>query len=237
MIYEAIILAGGLGTRLRDAVPDKPKPMAPVDGKPFLEYLLLQLKDHEVENVILSVGYKWRTILTYFGSRWNGMNLTYAIEHEPMGTGGGIFLAAQHAKFKRYFILNGDSYFNVPLRELEKQHVTSGAMLSLALKPMKDFERYGTVETDKTGKISAFHEKRPCEKGLINAGVYVMEAKAWKSMTLPQKFSFEKEVLEGYCNKLPFFGFPYKKDFIDIGIPEDYARAKTIMKKSRKKAI
>src|SRR5258706_8386355 len=141
VIKTAIILAGGFGTRLQSVVKDLPKPMAPVAGKPFLEYLLQYLSVQGIEKSILSVGYKWETIKNYFGDSFGEMKLEYSVEKEPLGTGGAILKAVQSFNEKEFFILNGDSFFSISLPELNTRHNNKNANLSIALRSMTNFDR------------------------------------------------------------------------------------------------
>ena len=225
---EVIILAGGLGTRLRSVVKDVPKCMAPVAGKPFLWYLLRYLTRFDVNRVILSVGYLREVIFEWIDEVRDTFpfEFDYAVEEEPLGTGGGIKLALGKAESDNIVILNGDTFFDVDLNQLMLQHRDSKAEVTLALKPMKDFDRYGQVLT--VGDyISQFIEKKQCDEGDINGGVYVIRRATKLMDDLPRKFSFEKEVLEKNTGSRILAGFRHKGYFIDIGIPEDYSRAET----------
>jgi D-glycero-alpha-D-manno-heptose 1-phosphate guanylyltransferase len=232
-----IILAGGLGTRLRSVVSDMPKPMAPVKGKPFLHYLLTSLARQGIKDVILSVGYQWRVINEYFGSQYLGLSIQYSIESEPLGTGGGIKLAMNQVQSDA-FILNGDTMFDIELEALYGFYYSKSALLALALQPMQEIERYGTVALNENSRITKFIEKQPLAHGLINGGVYVASSKLFAAIEgmnnkpLPDKFSFEKEVLESGVAALPYYGLIAQKGsyFIDIGIPSDYERAQQEMK-------
>jgi D-glycero-alpha-D-manno-heptose 1-phosphate guanylyltransferase len=229
MLYpeEAIILAGGMGTRLASVVSDVPKPMAPVAGRPFLEYIFPMLKRAGVRKVVLSVGHKWEVIYAHFGNSWLGMDIEYAVETVPLGTGGGIKLAFEKTQSEQVLVLNGDTLFLHGLGMFWEtyQLFNPGAIISLALKEMKDFDRYGTVELYKNKRIKAFREKQACESGLINAGVYIIDRSLWSMVDVPEKFSFEKDILERYVRKLRFDGYKFEGYFIDIGIPEDFAKA------------
>ncbi|MFN8397960.1 MAG: nucleotidyltransferase family protein [Bacteroidia bacterium] len=222
---EAILLAGGMGTRLRSVVTDLPKPMAPVAGKPFLEHLFPSLKAAGIEHAVLSVGYKWEVIEAHFGREFMGISLDYAVEEQPLGTGGGIKLAFEKTTEQHVMVLNGDTLFRIDLAEHWRRHVTGGGLVSLALKPMRDFDRYGTVELGADERILAFKEKQPLKEGLINAGIYAMDRGIWGKLDLPERFSFEQDVLERQVGRLNFKGFVQDGYFIDIGIPEDYAKA------------
>jgi D-glycero-alpha-D-manno-heptose 1-phosphate guanylyltransferase len=223
---EIIILAGGLGTRLRSVVKDVPKCMAPVADRPFLAYLLQWLLQFEVDRVILSVGYLRDVIKEWMASHPNDypFEISYAVEEEPLGTGGGIRLAMEQVKGKEAVILNGDTFFDVNLNQFIQEHHTHNALLSMALKPMRAFDRYGAVESEK-GIVRAFKEKQYCAEGEINGGVYLLNKENPFFDALPAKFSFETDILHPYCKHGAICGSTYDGYFIDIGIPEDYQRA------------
>lgn len=226
---EVIILAGGLGTRLRSVVSEVPKCMAPVAGKPFLWYLLKYLARFDVNRVVLSVGYLREVIFKWIEEVKDEFpfEFDYAIEEEPLGTGGGIKLAMSKVKGNEAVILNGDTFFDVDLNQLVAVHHSQPwAKISLALKPMKDFDRYGTVITDEAGRIIRFNEKQPCKEGTINGGVYVINKDESIYEDLPRMFSFETEVLQKLCGELGcLYGVEQNDYFIDIGVPIDYKKA------------
>ena len=226
MVKEAIVLAGGLGTRLREVVKDVPKPMADVNGRPFLEYLLTFLNRHRIEKVVLSVGYKYEVIRNYFGKSFLDMEILYSIETKPLGTGGGIKKSLTLVDSNDTFIVNGDTFFNVDLDKLFSFHKEKSAVLSIALKPLKHFDRYGSVEINEDGRIVGFKEKKYHESGLINGGIYLLNKEFLMNLELEEKFSFEKDLLEKYYIYYPFYGMKFGGYFIDIGIPEDYEKFK-----------
>ena len=216
---EAIILAGGLGTRLRSVVSEVPKCMAPVAGKPFLEYVLEWLSRYDIDHVVLSVGYLKEVIFQYVESRSWPFEISYAIEEEPLGTGGGIRLALSRCRGDHVYVLNGDTFFNVDLDALP-----FAAPVTLALKPMRDFDRYGAVDWD--GElVTGFREKEACAEGLINGGVYAIDRSQLDLALYPKRFSFEQELLVPLSRLKLVSGRVQEGYFIDIGIPEDYARA------------
>ena len=231
MVKEVIILAGGLGTRLRKVIKDIPKPMADIDGKPFLEYLLYFLSKQGMERVILSVGYKSEVIMKYFGNSFLGMELLYSVEMEPLGTGGAIKKSLTFAKNNDVFIVNGDTFFKIDLNLFFLFYRRKQTVLSVALRPMRNFDRYGIVMLDRDKRIIGFREKKYHKIGLINAGTYLLNKNYFLSLSLPEKFSFEKDFIERYYTELPFYGFEHNGYFIDIGIPEDYEECKRMLKK------
>ena len=216
---EAVILAGGLGTRLRSVVSEVPKCMAPVDGKPFLQYMLEWLSRFDVSHVVLSVDYLREVIFAFIDSREWPFEISYAVEEEPLGTGGGIRLALTKCREDRVIVLNGDTFFNVDLKAL-----TFAAPVTLALKPMRDFDRYGAVDLA-GGLVTGFHEKTACTEGLINGGVYALVRSRLDLAFYPGRFSFEKDLLEPLAAARLVAGQVQEGYFIDIGIPEDYTRA------------
>jgi len=231
MIKEAIILAGGLGTRLRKVVKDIPKPMAEINGRPFLVYLLKYLSLQGIEKVILSVGYKHEVIINYFGSNFENLKLIYSIEEAPLGTGGAIKKSLNYLDSEEALILNGDTLFEVNLHKFYNLYKTYNTYLSIALKKVKNPDRYGIIEIDKNFKIKKFYEKGIQKKeGLINGGIYFLNKVFFASLKMPNFFSFERDFLEKYYQNYDFYGFPCEGYFIDIGIPEDYEKAKEELK-------
>jgi D-glycero-alpha-D-manno-heptose 1-phosphate guanylyltransferase len=222
---EVIILAGGIGSRLQSVVADVPKPMADVAGRPFLEYLLEHAARHGVTRAILAVGYKYEVIQQHFGAKFHGVEIAYSIERERLGTGGCIRLALPLVRTDNFFVLNGDSFFAAPLNQLMTAHMSNGWDMSVALKPMPEAGRYGTVETDQAHRIIAWREKSATRPGDINAGVYAVKKTFIESLNMPASFSLERDVMEPKAMQYQFGGVRFDSYFIDIGIPEDYARA------------
>jgi D-glycero-alpha-D-manno-heptose 1-phosphate guanylyltransferase len=225
MIKQAIILAGGLGTRLRSVVSELPKCMAPVAGKPFLHYVIAHLQKEGIQNFIFSVGYKSESIISFVKENLPGTDFQFSIEDEPLGTGGAIQLAIEKSIEKNILVCNGDTLFNVHVNELNNFHVQHDSDCTLCLKPMNSFDRYGVVELDNDNLIISFKEKHFYENGLINGGVYALNTKSFLNKNLPEKFSFEKDYLEKFVDERKMYGLIQNEYFIDIGIPEDYERA------------
>jgi len=227
MIKEAIILAGGLGTRLRSVVSSVPKCMAPVAGNPFLHFVIEFLLEQGIDKIVFSVGYKSEAIIKYVNEQYPKLNAQFSIEEEPLGTGGAVKLACSKATEKNVLIMNGDTLFKIDVQNLMAFHTTHGADCTLTLKPMQHFNRYGVVELNNDNRIASFKEKQQYEFGLINGGIYALNVAGFLQEALPQKFSFEKDYLEQYFEKRKMYGDVQDKYFIDIGIPEDFERAQT----------
>lgn len=221
---EAIILAGGKGTRLAGVVPNLPKPMAPIAGHPFLRYLLQSLKQQGFTRVILSIGHLAAEIRNGF-AHWDGpLEIVFCEEKEPLGTGGAIRAAMRMAQSESIFVLNGDTFATVDYAAMQQQHIAEASALSLALMPVPDTARYGAVQVDGT-HVLGFSEKGRTGPGYINAGVYLMQRNLLETLHLPERFSFEEQVLMQHLHDLHPSAFLANGYFIDIGIPEDYARA------------
>jgi len=230
MIKEAVILAGGLGTRLKSVIKDIPKPMAEICRRPFLSYILDYLNNQGIKRVILSVGYKWKVIKDFFGSQYKNLELEYAIEDKPLGTGGGLKNALKYVCKEEVFVLNGDTFFDIDLNLFYNLHKSKNSKLSIALKKTENTERYGIVEIDENNRIVSFLEKKKGGSGFINGGIYLLNKKFFNAVMQENNFSLEKDFLERYFREYEFFGFPFDGLFVDIGIPEDYEKAKNYLK-------
>lgn len=230
MLTEAIILAGGLGTRLQQAVPELPKCLAPVNGRPFIQYVVDHLVGQGIDRIILSLGHRSEQVMDYFDTHPQAVPMAYAIEEEPLGTGGGIKFSLRYAGTEQVLIVNGDTLCKADIRQLGTEHKHYRAVCTLSLKPMQQFSRYGSVLLDEENHITRFREKAYCEEGLINTGVYVVDKERFSQNNFPEKFSFEKDFLERYCPEGIIYGFIQDEYFIDIGIPEDYEKAQVELK-------
>lgn len=222
---EAIVLAGGLGTRLRHVVSEVPKPMAPIAGRPFLEILLTFLAQAHFTRVVLSIGFMSKKIIAHFGGCYAGMELVYEVEPHPLGTGGAIRVALSRCLSDHVFVFNGDTYLEVEVDRVEcLWHAHRNPIV--VVREVSDTARFGRVEI--TGpRITAFREKGESGAGLINGGCYVLPSHALDAFPLGQNFSFETEYLGKEVSRTPFTAFITHGRFIDIGVPEDYARAQT----------
>ena len=226
VVKEAIILAGGFGTRLQGVVKDLPKPMAPVNDRPFLTYILDYLIEYQYTKVILSVGYLHEKIEEYFGNQYKTLEIDYAVESEPLGTGGGILFAMSKCVTDNVLVINGDTMFKVDLDAFERFHREKEGLLSIVLREVEDVSRYGSVVIGNDNLIALFAEKMASSgRGFINGGVYLINQKLFEKYPQPQKFSFEKDLMTKFYTQELFYAMPSDGYFIDIGIPEDYARA------------
>lgn len=226
---QAVILAGGLGTRVKNITEDKiPKVMLPIKGKPFLLYILDYLKTQNIKSVILCVGFKKEIIEDYFeDGRKYGLNLIYSKEENPLGTAGALKNAERFISGNRFLLLNGDTLFKVDLNELLQFHSFKKAKITVALKYLENTYRYGRVELNSDNAITKFIEKSIHKKGIVNGGVYVIEKDA---LGLIKEFpsSFEKDILPMLIN-IGLYGKVFENYFIDIGIPDDYKKARADM--------
>lgn len=230
---EAIILAGGMGTRLREVVADVPKPMALVGGKPFLWHILGWLAKFNCSRIIISSGYKSETISDFFGDSFNGIPLDYAVEEKALGTGGAVKFSLERTASEDVLIVNGDTWFPVDLEEFISFHRNAESHFTIALKRMKDFSRYGSVDCS-GNRILRFNEKKFCSDGLINGGIYLMNRHFLDRFRLPDVFSLEKDLLEAAAGEGILRCLEFSEPFIDIGIPEDFRKAQTMF---RRKAL
>jgi len=226
---QAIVLAGGLGTRLRSVVSDLPKPMAAVAERPFLAYVLDQLAAAGFSSVVLAVGYRHEAIRAYFGTSYRGVAVTYSVETEPLGTGGAIRLACDKVRAGEVFVLNGDTYLGLDYRAMLNAHRKSTALLTIAVWEVTDVARFGALEID-CGIVRGFREKGRSGAGWINAGTYVLGEEVRARLQRWGTFSFEQQLLMPQVEELRPLAFPACGPFVDIGIPEDYARAVGLLK-------
>ncbi|MCD6068756.1 MAG: hypothetical protein K0S33_3582 [Bacteroidetes bacterium] len=227
MVKEAIILAGGFGTRLQSVVSDLPKPMAPVNGRPFLEYLFDYLVHSGVKSIVLSIGHKGEMISDeYSKGKWKKAKILFSQEDAPLGTGGAIALAMHQCKSEEVLVLNGDSFFDVDLLDLTARHSASHAQHSIALRRVENASRYGAVELDESRIISFKEKNEGIQPGLINGGIYILNRPVYLKTTQGKtNFSIERDFFEKELQRQAICGFEYKGKFIDIGTPEDFTRA------------
>jgi len=227
---EAIILVGGLGTRLRSVVDNLPKAMAPVNGRPFLTYLLDGLIAARFDAAILAVGYMSEKIREHFGDRYRSLPLRYSVETEPLGTGGAIKLAMAHVSTSTVFVANGDTYLELDYGAMLVAHQRASSGLTIAVQTVAEAGRYGALDIE-AGHIRGFLEKGRSGPGPINAGVYLLARELLDRYPLPPAFSFETELLMPHVKEIAPLAFRTEGIFIDIGVPEDYARAQILFRR------
>lgn len=226
---EAVILAGGLGTRLRSVVADVPKVLVPVGNRPFLNIILTDFKRKGISRIVLAVSYLREQIINYVENSDFGLQIDFSVEEQPLGTGGAIKRACELCTAENFFVINGDTFFDVDLPGMMKFSRVHNADITVAAKKMFNFDRYGTLKID-NDSITEIKEKIPCEVGYINGGIYCLRRDF--ILSIPQeKFSFEKDILEKSYALKNVCAFVSDGYFIDIGVPEDYKRAKAELAK------
>lgn len=218
---KAVILAGGAGTRLREIIKDVPKPMSPIAGKPFLEYLLLQLIRQGISDIIISTGYKGDVIESYFGNgeKWNA-RLTYSKENKPLGTAGALKKAARLIDDDDFIAMNGDSFLDLNFNDFISFHKKQNAIATIGLICVNDISRYGMVEIDGKGEIIRFTEKNTGKHGFVNGGVYIFKREIVENIPAGT-VSLENTVLPALIGH-GLYGLMVKGFFVDIGVPNDY---------------
>jgi D-glycero-alpha-D-manno-heptose 1-phosphate guanylyltransferase len=224
-LNEVIILAGGKGTRIQAVLNDLPKCLAPINGHPFLFYLINYLNNNGIKKYIFSLGYNSKKIIDYVENFHCELDYEFVIESFPLFTGGAIREAIDSCVSENILIINADTLFEIDIQLLFKYHIKNRSDCTIALKMMTNFERYGVVNISDKNRILSFKEKKYYEQGLINGGIYILNITNFKKHIFDESFSFEKEYLEKYVNTDQFYGFVYDHYFIDIGVPEDYYKA------------
>lgn len=227
----AIILAGGLGTRLRTVVSDRPKVLAPVAGRPFVTYLLDQLRDAGISDIVLSTGYLAEQFETIIGQCYGDQAIRYCHEESPLGTGGAVKLAGRMVQRDCVLVMNGDSYTDVDLADLVGGHQQQGQDASLLLVSVDDASRYGTVKVGVDGRVVEFLEKQTITGGgLINSGIYVLGKYLLEEIP-DGKCSLETDVLPNWLRRWQVRAYITQNPFIDIGIPKAYERSHRFMRR------
>jgi len=224
MITEAIILAGGMGTRLQPVVGELPKCLAPVAGRPFLSYLLDSSKKQGIKKFIFALGHKSDQIESFVKKSLPEGSYSFSVEEQPLGTGGAIYKACTLAAGRNVIVLNADTFFGIMYSNLTIIHELRKADCTLALKPMQAFDRYGAVEIERQ-VVTGFGEKKFHKDGLINGGVYALSVASFLQKSFPANFSFERDYLEKNYRSGKFLAMVSDAYFVDIGVPEDYQRA------------
>lgn len=237
----AIVLAGGLGTRLRSAVPDLPKPMAPVDGRPFLEHLLGHWIGQGVGHFVLSVGYRREAIIRHFGSRWQGARIDYAVEEQPLGTGGALLLAASLPRpqpDERFLLLNGDTWFDVSLPRLMAFAQSRDADWCFAMFPATEPGRFMGMRVADDGRVLALRHDDQRIGRPANGGVCLVHPRLIAGLHPGgQPMSLDDDLLPAWLDAgRRCFGLSCDGAFIDIGVPDDFRRAAVVLPPSRAQA-
>lgn len=229
---EALILAGGLGTRLQPVVADRPKPIAEVAGRPFLERLLHQLSRHGYRRAVLCVGYKAEQIEAELGDAYGPLALAYSFEDKPLGTGGALRQAVNMVEATHVLAMNGDSFCDMDLDAFSAVHTSQRAMATIATVHREDRSRSGAVEMAATGRITVF-AGRPVmpTPGLINAGVYMLRRELLLAIPAGRFVSLEDKVFPQLAQRDELFGYRVDADFIDIGTPDSYQAAQDFFSK------
>jgi D-glycero-alpha-D-manno-heptose 1-phosphate guanylyltransferase len=236
---QVVILCGGLGTRLRPAVPHLPKSLAPVAGRPFLDYILSGIAAASMRNVLLCTGHYGDAVEQHYAGSTasrHGLRIDYSREQESLGTAGALCNARRSIRSNPFLVINGDSLLEINFQEFVAWHLASGAVATLALTRVADSRRYGSVVLEANGEIRRFAEKvEPTPNGfgregaLINAGVYALDRSVLDAIpSSPPMISFEKDIFPTLIGR-GLFGFVTTGFFIDIGVPGEYQRAQTVI--------
>lgn len=230
---SAVILAGGLGTRLRSIVPDLPKPMAPINGRPFLEHQMRYWIGQGINHFVLSVGYRSQIISDYFGTQFEGASLDYVTEESPLGTGGGLILASKKvSQHEKFLLLNGDTYFEVELKNLISFSDKANADWCFSLFRTGEVGRYLGMNISPNGQIVSLQADASSSEILANGGVYLVNPRALSTLQLVSgdKVSLEEDIFPAAMTLgQRFFGIEFRNIFIDIGVPDDYLRASSVI--------
>lgn len=230
---QAVILAGGKGTRLRAEVPDLPKPLAPINGRPFLEYQMSYWVGQGVDRFVLSVGYKAEKVIETVGSRFGGVPVIYAVEDRPLGTGGALLLAMQQLRTDEAFlVLNGDTYFDLPLSDLRRAHDTRKSDWTLGLFRTTDARRYLGVGLGEGDRLISLVAPTIEKEVWANGGVYMISPGTLEPIVdrFKGEVSLEGEIIPALLEqKSAMYGCRHEGRFIDIGVPADYRRAADVL--------
>lgn len=222
---SGVILAGGLGIRLRPVIPDHPKVLAPIHGRPFITILLDQLRAVGINRIILCTGYKAGIVKDRIGEKYKNVNILYSEESQPLGTGGAIKLAQGKISSEIFVVMNGDSYVNAKLSRFFDWFESAEHAAAIYLTKVNNIKRYGHIVTSKDGEVEKFIEKgSSCGPGWINAGIYMLNKKLFKSIPEAKSFSLENHFFPSLIGK-GLYGYQYKTEFIDIGTPESFFKA------------
>ncbi|MBL6996797.1 nucleotidyltransferase family protein [Desulfobacula sp.] len=222
-----VILAGGLGTRLRDTLPDRPKVMGEINGRPFISFLLDQLYDAKIKKVVLCTGYMAKFVESLLGDTYKDLEIIYSMEHKPLGTGGALKLAGQYLDGDSALVMNGDSFVECDVQRLLSWHVKKKASVSIVLACVDNVSRFGSIKINTGNEVTRFVEKgNVSDAGLINAGVYLMQPEAVDAIPCEKPFSLEKQYFPSLVGS-GLYGYQTSGRFIDIGTPESFVKAQS----------
>lgn len=236
MKLQGIILAGGLGTRLRKSVPTLPKPMAPVAGRPFLSWLLDYLEEVGFDHIVLSIGYLGETVKEYFGNHYRSIDIEYSVESSPLGTGGATLGAIDKCRGNPFFVINGDTFLAHDYVAMHAHHLSTRATFTMAVRDVADVSRYGRIVlTD--GKLISLEEKSAAGPGWVNTGVYLFDRSFFENLHMAAPCSLERDIVAPRLAQSNSQAFVARGYFIDIGIPTDYQRAQTELPNSVRAGI
>jgi len=230
--YDIIILAGGLGTRLRSVVPDRPKVIAPINGRPFLDIIMEGLSEFSsIGRVILAVGHKAEQIIELYGqNKKYPFDIDFSVERDPLGTGGAIKKALSMTSTDDVIALNGDSFTEVSLKNLVGFHCSMNTMMTMVVVHVEDVSRFGKIVLNDIGRLVLYKEKHnTVEPGYINAGIYIFKRILFEKVPDKTKISFERDLILQFMEN-GIYSFAVKGRFIDIGTPESYAASSNILK-------
>ncbi|NGX56473.1 MAG: D-glycero-alpha-D-manno-heptose 1-phosphate guanylyltransferase [Candidatus Anoxychlamydiales bacterium] len=232
LMIDAIILVGGLGTRLRKTIPNIPKPLAPINGVPFLDILIKLLKKNNVNNIILAVGYKSQEFIKKYS---NFENIIISEEKKLLGTGGAVKQAMQFVKSEKVLVLNGDSYIDFSLENLLNYSRQKNADGVILCKTIIQNDRFGLININNENKILSFDEKKFVKKGLINVGVYLLKKNIFSIAVFSKIFSLEKDFFPKLIKNKNIFSLISTNPFIDIGTKDSFLLAQEKLKALSKK--
>ena len=230
-MITAIVLAGGRGTRLAAVSGGRPKPSIDVAGRPFIEHVLEHAVATGAERLVLAVSYQWQVLRELLGERFAGRPILWSIEPRPLGTGGAVHHAMSQFGLESAVVINGDTLFRVDLGAMYRQHRAMHSMLTMVVRPVADASRFGAVEVDERGVVVSFREKTTVGPGLINGGVYFIEPAVFAGRAAGGGFSLEVDVLQAQLERIRPKVIVSDEFFIDIGVPEDLARARRMLAK------
>ncbi|TAN40171.1 MAG: galactokinase [Nitrospirae bacterium] len=231
---DVLILCGGIGSRLKPAVSDRPKPMAEISDRPFLDILIDHVSGFGFSRFILCTGYMKDSISGYYRNKTAPVEIVFSEEEMALGTGGALRNAEGHIKSRSFIVMNGDSFCPMNYREFTEFHFARKSVISLALSYVSDASEYGIVECDSSFRVTSFSEKGKKKEGLVNTGIYLMERQVLSRIPAGRAYSLEYDLFPSYIGQ-GFYGYTTGEGFIDIGTPERYDKARTLLSQRYRK--